>query len=142
MVFLAMYFNKKKYNTDLQILAMKQKYPQFKYKKEGDLITFIGDLQVKPEFPIYTVSIQYRGASQPIVKVLNPQLVERPPHVYPENKLCLYHPKNFAWKKEKLIAKEIVEWTATWIYFYEVWLETGKWLGPEAPHNTEKQDYE
>lgn len=117
---------------------MKQKYPQFKCRIDGDKITFTGDLHVKSEFPVYTVSIEYRGNLSPIVKVINPPLVDKPPHVYAEKKLCLYHPDNFKWKKEKLIAKEIIEWTATWIYFYEVWIEKGKWFGPEAPHNIEK----
>ncbi|WP_294322708.1 hypothetical protein [uncultured Chryseobacterium sp.] len=123
---------------------MKQKYPQFKHKQEGNTITFEGTLQVKPEFPVYTISIIYRGSLSPIVKVLNPQLVENPPHVYKseDNKLCLYHPKNFKWTKEKFIAKEILEWTAGWLYFYEVWLETGVWYGPEAHEDFEKLDYE
>ncbi|MBE9392241.1 hypothetical protein [Elizabethkingia anophelis] len=121
---------------------MKSKYPQFKHKIEGASIIFTGDLQVKPEFPKYTVSIVYRNSSPPIIKIINPTLVENPPHVYSEKKLCLYHPKNFKWKKEKLIANEIIEWTSAWIYFYEVWLETGKWYGPEAPHDIQKQDYE
>lgn len=137
-----MYFKKQKYNSDVQIRAMKQKYPQFKYKKEGDSIVFEGNLQVKPEFPVYTISILYRGNLPPVVKIINPQLVEKPPHVYrsADNKLCLYHPKNFKWIKEKFIAKEIVEWTAGWLYFYDVWLETGIWYGPEAHEDIEKLD--
>ncbi len=137
-----MYFKKKKYDSKLQIIAMKNKYPQFKHKIEGDYIIFTGVIKVKPEFPEYTVSIQYRNNLSPVIHIINPPLVENPPHVYSENKLCLYHPDNFKWKKEKLIANEIIEWTSAWIYFYEVWLETGIWYGPEAQHNTEKQDYE
>ncbi|WBX96036.1 hypothetical protein [Chryseobacterium gambrini] len=123
---------------------MKQRYPQFKHKQEGGNIVFTGTLQVKPEFPVYTISITYRGGASPIVKVINPQLVENPPHVYKlaDNKLCLYNPKNFTWTKEKLIAKEILEWTAGWLYFYEVWLETGIWYGPEAHEDFEKLDFE
>lgn len=137
-----MYIKQKKYDNSLQIIAMKRRYPQFKHKVEGSSIVFIGELQVKPEFPVYTVSIHYRNSLPPIVKVLNPVLVDTPPHVYLEKKLCLFHPEKFIWKKEKLIANEIIEWTAAWIYFYEVWLEKGKWFGPEAPHNIEKKDYE
>jgi hypothetical protein len=128
--------NKKKhYNPNIQIQAMKSNYPQFRSIVKGDDIEFIGELTVKPEFPKYTVSITYRGNLRPLVRILSPVLVEKPIHFYHESKsLCLYHPKDYKWSHGKLIAKDIVPWTAGWIYFYEVWLETGKWLGPEAEH--------
>lgn len=115
---------------------MKSRYPQFKTKKRGQYdIEFIGDLVVKPVFPVYTVSINYRGDLRPLVKIIKPELVKDPPHFYKESRsLCLYHPKNFHWTKEKLIAKDIVSWTAAWIYFYEVWQQKGVWYGPEAEH--------
>lgn len=124
------------YNPDIQICAMRCLYPQFKVKRRGVFdIEFIGDLQVKPTFPVYTISITYQGDRSPLVRVLNPKLPEKLPHFYKKTQsLCLYHPKNFRWIKEKLIAKNIVSWTATWIYFYEVWLRRGKWYGPEASH--------
>lgn len=31
-----------------------------------------------------------------------------------------------------LIAKTILPWTALWLYYYELWLDTGKWLGPSS----------
>jgi hypothetical protein len=127
----------KYYNSDIQIGAMKSRYPQFKVKKRGQYdIEFIGDLIVKPVFPTYTVSVTYRGNLRPLVKIIKPELVADPPHFYMESQsLCLYHPKNFHWTKEKLIAKDIVPWTAAWIYFYEVWLQKGMWYGPEAEHD-------
>lgn len=115
---------------------MRQRFPQFKAIKRGEFeIEFIGDLHVKPAFPVYTVSITYRGGATPVVKVIKPDLVEKPPHFYKkENALCLYHPKDFRWEREKLIARNIVSWTAAWIYFYELWLRDGKWYGQEADH--------
>ncbi|HSZ72195.1 MAG TPA: hypothetical protein VK750_05925 [Cytophagaceae bacterium] len=121
---------------------MKSHYPNFTHKVLGDAhIVFIGDLIIKPELPVYTISIEYKGSSRPLVKVLSPALVERPPHFYPHDKtLCLYHRKNFFWKKEHLISQYIVSWTAAWIYFYEAWLQDGEWYGPEVPHDTENKD--
>jgi hypothetical protein len=129
-------FNKNNYNTDIQIGAMKRFYPQFKVIKRGHFdIEFVGTLSVKPVFPVYTVSINYRGNLRPLVRILKPALVEDPPHFHKENiSLCLYHSRYYHWTKEKLIAKDIVSWTAAWIYFYEKWLQTGKWYGPEVPH--------
>jgi hypothetical protein len=131
-----MFQKNKYYNSDIQISAMKSRYPQFKAKKRGLYdIEFIGELIVKPVFPVYIVSITYRGDLRPIVKIIKPELMAELPHFYKETQsLCLYHPKNYHWTKEKLIAKDIVPWTATWIYFYEVWLQKDMWYGPEAEH--------
>jgi hypothetical protein len=134
-------FNKhKKANPLIQIGAMKSKYPQFKNKQKGDSIVFTGDLFIKPELPIYNVSIEYRGDLRPIVKINSPALIEKPPHTFSDKSLCLYHSDNFKWSTDKLIAKEIIQWTVAWIYFYEYWLQTGEWIGPEVAHNTDKKD--
>ncbi len=119
---------------------MKSLYPQFKVKRKDEFeIEFIGDLHVKPELPVYKVSITYRGSNQPHVKVISPTLVPKPPHFYQNTgTLCLYSSENFNWTKEKLVAHNIVSWTAAWIYFYEVWLQTGTWYGPEAAHTINK----
>ena len=116
---------------------MKCLYPQFKVIRRSTFeIEFIGEIIVKPTFPAYTISITYLGDFQPIVRVIKPVLVENPQHFYKKSQaLCLYHPKNFNWIKEKLIARNIVSWAAAWIYFYEVWLRKKKWYGPEAPHD-------
>lgn len=127
----------KPYNPDRQIWAMKDRFPQFRFVRRGKYdIEFIGDLHVRLNFPVYTVSIRYRGSAPPLVKVLNPKLVDKPPHFYrDQSALCLYHPKDYHWTKEKLIASNIVSWTAAWIYFYELWLRDDKWYGPEADHS-------
>lgn len=131
-----MTFHTKHYNPAVQIGAMKSRYPQFKSVRRGDDIEFIGTLLVKPTLPVYTVSITYRGDLKPLVRILKPGLVEKPPHFYELSKsLCLYHPSNYHWSKDKLIAKDIVSWSAAWIYFYEKWLEKGIWYGPEAAHD-------
>src|SRR5882762_9482091 len=71
------------YNPYIQIGAMKNRYPQFTFKrKSNEAIEFVGDLVVKPSFPTYTVSITYNGGLRPIVKIVNPKLVEDPPHFF------------------------------------------------------------
>lgn len=129
-----MYQKTKPYNPLIQIAAMRSRYPQFKAKRMSGLeIEFIGVLQPLPELPVYTVSITYRGNSDPKVKIISPHLVENPPHFYRNTgTLCLYSSENFKWSREKLVADNIISWTASWIYFYEVWLQTGNWYGPEA----------
>lgn len=122
---------------------MRLQYPDFKVSrsKEGTLV-FTGTLQPKIYMPVYTIAVEYRGEHPPKVRVIDPPLVERPPHYYHvQGCLCLYKPENFNWTATKPIGNHIIPWTSCWIYFYEVWRETKVWLGPEADHadNAEKQ---
>jgi hypothetical protein len=120
-----------------QVAAMRLRFPQFRVKQKGIFdIQFIGTLHVKQEFPLYKVMVHYRGDVRPIVKILNPEVVDNRPHWHPDvDEPCLYKPANYIWNKRRLIANDIVPWLAGWIYFYEVWLRRGKWLGPEAEHD-------
>jgi len=136
-------FTKSRFYSPLhQIEVMKRMYPQFKAKRKGPIeVEFFGILSVKPSLPDYSVSLLYRGDLSPIVKVLDPKLVESPPHFYKNTgSLCLYHPDNYSWGSGKIIAKNIISWTASWIYFYEIWLQKGIWYGPEVQHSNLKRN--
>lgn len=52
-------------------------------------------------------------------------------HVYDqkEQRLCLYYPLAKEWNDTMSISRTIIPWTSEWLYFYEVWVITGKWLG-------------
>lgn len=120
---------------------MKTKFPQFQVIQNGNKLNFIGTLKVHENLPEYKIKVEYRGASQPYVSVISPKLVANAPHIYPYSRhLCLYRPDNYKWTSRKLIAQDIVPWTAAWIYFYEYWLRTGVWVGPEAPHIQAKSE--
>lgn len=131
---MAKYFKAQQPNILAQIGAMKSKYPQFHSTVKGVCVTFTGELMVKPELPTYTISVEYRGGQKPLVHVISPALVENAKHTYSDKSLCLYHPDNFNWHSSRLVAKEIMQWTIAWIYFYEYWLQSGEWIGPEVPH--------
>lgn len=122
-------------NLANQIGAMRSRYPQFHAQQKGEKVIFTGTLRVREDLPEYKVRIEYRGAAAPIVTIISPRLVENAPHMYNNPRcLCLYHQDNYKWTGEKLVANDIVPWTAAWIYLYEYWLRTGKWVGPEVPH--------
>lgn len=61
---------------------------------------------------------------------------DRLPHVYCTEKqeLCLFYPKFREWSYSKLIVDTIIPWTMEWLFFYEVWLSTGKWIGKGIEH--------
>lgn len=127
-------------NDVVQIEAMKKLYPHFHwFLKKGDLV-FKGNLFITKEMPVYNVSVVYRRAKNPKVFINSPILKKNAPHRYREGNLCLYHPSNFKWTGRQLIAKYIMGWTIAWIYFYEVWLETGIWYGPEVLHKEDKKN--
>jgi hypothetical protein len=134
---MAIYQKRKPYNTDIQVQAMRARYPQFlaKKNKNGEII-FTGQLQVKPELPVYTLRVIYRGDDSPQIFILEPVPLPDAPHIYGNTgSLCLYHKNNYSWNERRLIATEIMGWTAGWIYFYEYWLQTGDWVGPEVSHH-------
>lgn len=81
----------------------------------------------------YKVEVRYTGGI-PEVKVLDPPLQRhagssRIPHMYKQQRLCLYHPNYGDWTPSKLLADTIVPWISEWLYYYEIWLVTGHWGG-------------
>jgi hypothetical protein len=54
--------------------------------------------------------------------------------MYEDRSLCLYFPEDERWKISDDAHRKIIPWVAEWLVFYELYLITGKWLGPAAPH--------
>lgn len=63
------------------------------------------------------------------------------PHTYDSKKqhLCLFNPHCGEWNSTMLIANTIVHWAIEWLYYYENWVYTGKWLG--GGHGNWDADY-
>ncbi len=120
----------------IQINSMKLQYPQFKYQYNSDNnLLFTGIIQPSWTMPKYKISVEYRNNEMPRVRVIEPTLVIGPPHYHHNiDCLCLYKPIDFKWTAAKLISKYIITWSTCWLYFYEVWKDTGIWYGPEAEH--------
>ena len=92
----------------------------------------------------YTVILIYQLGRSPEVWVVGDELEKLDsldfPHKFKvddKNKMvriCLYRYSEF--NSRKLIANTIIPWTIEWLYYYELWLATGKWLGGgEHPEN-------
>ena len=78
------------------------------------------------------MKISYTLTHLPKIEVISPDLKlikKKPPHVYTDNDLCLFYPKNKEWTKYDYISDKIIPWISTWLYFYEIWDITGEWLG-------------
>lgn len=138
-------------DIDGQIAAMAERWPSFALvAKEGRSAVWEGTLTpVRKRYRIrmgYTVPLAIENFSildiQPRVQVTGPVLERHPefdegpvPHIYHNSKnvalpyLCLFDPYNGEWSPCDLLANTTVPWTARYLYFYEGWLVTGKWLG-------------
>lgn len=85
----------------------------------------------------YSYKVVYDGCSPPKVWILSPNLVSNPPHVYKDNSLCLYYPKEQPWKYGRSsLYSHIIPWTHEWILYYEIWKITGVWEHPEINHGS------
>jgi hypothetical protein len=125
----------------LQLFEMQRCFPGFRLVARSRM-TWRGDVQPRPDGATYTLQVQAGKTSKhaPKVTVIAPELVAAPrsavpPHCFADGSLCLYHSSENPWYGDEFIARTILPWAAEWCYFYEVWLETGFWLGPEYPHS-------
>lgn len=95
-------------------------------------LIWLASLQPSPLSRTYAVRLDYAlGGPAPKVKVLEPDLradgVERLPHVFPGDVLCVCYP--WQWNDGKLIACTIVPWASEWLLHYELWKIDGRWRG-------------
>ena len=121
-----------------QLWDILQKYPSFKCTWTNNMLVCIGTLKPDELCRTYTVKITYSLESPPRVLVLDPQLEKRNgeaiPHLYGDGHLCLYYPKNREFTRYDLISETVIPWTSLWLFYYEIWLATGKWEGSGIDH--------
>ncbi|MEK4815126.1 MULTISPECIES: hypothetical protein [Bacillus] len=129
-------FRKRYLSMPQQHLKIQNRFPSFKYFKEG---YWIGRLQPTSSSPFYTVKVIYKRL-RPKVFIMNPCIHKEAPHLYPDGSLCLYYPSDNSYHDALFIADTIIPWTAEWLYYYEKWLEDDIWWGPEAPHTLIRKD--
>lgn len=84
----------------------------------------------------YTLCLNYERLWPPRIWVVNPDFstLKGLPHVYAGNRLCLYHPSDWSWKSSCNITDTIIRWAQMWLVYFEDYLRTGIWRGPEAEH--------
>lgn len=119
---------------DLQTYNIKQDFNNFKCYRNNKGKYWVGELT--PSNTTYKVKIQYREKKSPKVYILEPTILKKAPHRYSDGSLCLYYPYDKDFNSNlSMFSDTIIPWTVEWIYYYELWLDTGVWWGPEAPHN-------
>lgn len=130
----------------VQIFTMRARFPTLRLVDRGRLVWRGEILPIEGGRP-FTIEVNRRwhGHDWPGVRVVAPPLVNMPgltvpPHSYPDGRLCLYHPDEYWWSGDQLLANTIVPWACEWCFYYEVWRETGRWAGPEYDHREPKRD--
>jgi hypothetical protein len=123
----------------VQKMCIQERFPQFKFSSVQN--AWIGKLKPSERSIEYLIKISYSLYSIPQVFVLAPKIHPDAPHIYRDSgALCLYYPEDGSWNNKMLLGNTIFLWTAEWLYYYELWLATGQWFGPEAPHDANKKE--
>lgn len=109
-------------------------WPDFRSRVVRGTLVSTGELRPSLLSATYTVNIRQRGGDSPEVRVLKPELRRRPngekiPHMYSQERLCLFLPGSREWRPHNPIALTVLPWASMWLYFYELWHATGEWLG-------------
>lgn len=134
-----------------QLKRIKKEFPEIKVLKSGwDNFEIVVQIQPTAISELYNVKIVYTKNKWVKIFVVNKTLEIaknriKLPHVYDSQKqqLCLYSPSKKEWSAHNYIIDTIIPWISEWLYYYELWLLEGKWLGGghnEYPNddNTEK----
>lgn len=110
---------------------------------------FTWEMDLQPTFlsRIYRIRIIYTIGMVTRIFVIEPKILEKYPgnskleHVYSTKKqqLCLYFPKSTEWNSTMFVARTLVPWASDWLFYYELWLSTGQWLGGGI-HANEKHE--
>ncbi len=134
-----------------QLNSLKSRFPNAEYSFErGKIITWKAILQPSPLSNQYQVKMIYERGKYPKAFVLDPKPLKLfkgeilLPHVYStkEQQLCLFYPDGKEWHGGKLLIRTIIPWISEWLYFYELWLSCGIWLGGGTVHKKKKDDSE
>ena len=139
------YFNKNK-NLAEQLFKLKQKYTPLDYYINGQGLIWYQKVKPTKLSKEYTLTLKY-NKNKPEVYLINQGIMkeknEQIPHCYIRSyknkdnefvKICLYYPKYQEWTKDMFISDTIIPWAIEWLFYYEKWRLTGKWLGGGIEH--------
>jgi hypothetical protein len=127
--------NKKQELTLAQQVFAMNKYPQIHASvKRQRQVVWTGPWQPSDMSGTYELRIMYAQGFRPRIEITYPILTLAPgqehlPHTYDDGQkdICVHEPRD--WNSNRLIADTIMPWISQWLYFYEIWVVTGKWFG-------------
>ncbi|NWL02857.1 hypothetical protein NYQ10_20690 [Flavobacterium johnsoniae] len=126
-----------------QARFLKESFPDSKISTYmGTRLEWVGYLTPTPFSRSYKVKIDYLLGKSPDIYILEPKKLRMPAgervlkHVYNQKtqQLCLFYPDGIQWNRGRLLSDTILMWASEWLFFYEIWLETGEWKGGGTSH--------
>lgn len=70
--------------------------------------------------------VDVSSVSPKINRVVNGKKV---PHMYKNETLCLFYPGYNEWHYSDKWMETLIPWASLWLFYYEIWIVTGEWLG-------------
>jgi hypothetical protein len=127
----------------VQGLLLKRAQPNSTYRFSGhNSFVWEGALRPGPLSGLYRVRVEYKFGRHPRTRVIDPPLQRHGndaiPHMYGQKSLCLYRPSKNEWDSTMSLADTILPWASLWLFYYEIWLATGEWVGG-GEHPGEKE---
>lgn len=131
--------------------ALKSYFPNSSIQRKGENeITWTHVVTPSPLSESYTIKLHYKKGVGAKVYVIDPKPLKLAPgkkllpHVYstPEQRLCLYYPKDKEWTPARLYVQTLIPWACEWLIHYEIWSVTGDWRGGGIHHETEAEKQE
>lgn len=137
-----------------QFHGLRARFPDGKCYLTNNNRTLIwqGTLSPVPFSREYEIRLEYTPPETPDCYVLSPNLKDiakgkKIPHTYASSdlsertQLCLFlprsrHPENCSeWRPQLALSETIIPWASLWLFYFEQWLNTGKWEGGGAHPN-------
>ena len=122
-----------------QFSVLKHEFPKSSGSVYCGTMNWSGEFTPSALSDTYRLKTTYTQGQAPKAYIVSPKplpLAEganRLPHTYCYNngkqQLCLFLPKVGEWDSSMFIATTIVHWAVQWMYYYEIWVATGKWMG-------------
>lgn len=105
----------------------------------GEVIFQYDGQELELDFRHYYLKVVYSKKVPPKVFVIKPEWPKVTKHLYKDKSLCLYKPINWQWQNDMQFDEDLFPNICTWLYHYEIWQDTGNWLGKEAIHDPPPQ---
>jgi hypothetical protein len=124
-------------NFAVQRLLIQSGFPGFRCTSRPGALECIGEITPGVHCATYRVRLQMKPGTPPKVTILRPRIEPSEGiHMYKDGSLCLYDYRVRPWDPVRdRVDETILPWTAEWLLYYELFLMTGRWMGPEAPHD-------